>query len=225
MLKRVQFPRFVKSHPIQRFQQSKLSTVAQPPKKQPWFAIAALTLLAGGGYYFYDSNKQPNYQQIYNDVANVLENVDYEDGSFGPILVRLAWHCSGTFDKTTGTGGSNGATMRFKPESLHGANAGLSIAREQLEPLKEKYPKLSYGDLWTLAGVVAIQEMGGPKIKWRPGREDKAEQDCTPDGRLPDGSKSFGHLRDIFYRMGFNDQEIVALSGAHVLGRCHTDRR
>lgn len=29
------------------------------------------------------------------------------------------------------------------------------------------------------------------------------------------------HLRDIFYRMGFNDQEIVALSGAHALGRCH----
>lgn len=24
--------------------------------------------------------------------------------------------------------------------------------------------------------------------------------------------------------MGFNDQEIVALSGAHSLGRCHTDR-
>jgi Peroxidase len=27
-----------------------------------------------------------------------------------------------------------------------------------------------------------------------------------------------------FYRMGFSDQEIVALSGAHALGRCHTDR-
>jgi cytochrome c peroxidase len=24
--------------------------------------------------------------------------------------------------------------------------------------------------------------------------------------------------------MGFNDQEIVALSGAHALGRCHGDR-
>lgn len=27
-----------------------------------------------------------------------------------------------------------------------------------------------------------------------------------------------------FYRMGFTDQEIVALSGAHTLGRCHPDR-
>ena len=32
------------------------------------------------------------------------------------------------------------------------------------------------------------------------------------------------HIRDIFYRMGWNDQEIVALSGAHALGRCHPDR-
>lgn len=32
------------------------------------------------------------------------------------------------------------------------------------------------------------------------------------------------HLRDIFYRMGFEDAEIVALSGAHTLGGCHADR-
>ncbi len=30
------------------------------------------------------------------------------------------------------------------------------------------------------------------------------------------------HIREIFYRMGFNDREIVALLGAHALGRCHT---
>ncbi len=46
------------------------------------------------------------------------------------------------------------------------------------------------------------------------------ETKCPPDGRLPDAAKGPPHLRDIFYRMGFNDQEIVALSGAHALGRC-----
>lgn len=49
-------------------------------------------------------------------------------------------------------------------------------------------------------------------------------ENCTPDGRLPDGDKGADHIRKIFYRMGFNDNEIVALSGAHALGRCHTDR-
>jgi len=40
-----------------------------------------------------------------------------------------------------------------------------------------------------------------------------------------DGSGSAGdHLRRIFYRMGMNDQEIVALSGAHTLGRARPER-
>jgi hypothetical protein len=43
-------------------------------------------------------------------------------------------------------------------------------------------------------------------------------------GRLPDGAKGTGHIRFIFNRMGFNDREIVALSGAHSLGRCHSTR-
>jgi cytochrome c peroxidase len=44
------------------------------------------------------------------------------------------------------------------------------------------------------------------------------------DGRLPGADKKQDHLRDIFYRMGFDDREIVALSGAHTLAR-HTISR
>lgn len=88
----------------------------------------------------------------------------------------------------------------------------------------EKFPWISYSDLWTLGGVCAIQEMQGPTIPWRPGRQDRDVALCTPDGRLPDGAKEQKHLRAIFGRMGFDDREIVALSGAHALGRCHTDR-
>ena len=66
--------------------------------------------------------------------------------------------------------------------------------------------------------------MSGPAIPWRPGRQDREVAACTPDGRLPDGSKEQSHLRAIFGRMGFDDREIVALSGAHALGRCHPDR-
>jgi cytochrome c peroxidase len=116
--------------------------------------------------------------------------------------------------------------MRYK-EGEYGANAGLKVARDLLEPIKEKFPWISYADLWTLAGATAIEEMGGPEIKWQPGRTDYDDSDETklpPDGRLPDAARDAKHLRDIFYRMGFNDQEIVALSGAHSLGRCHTDR-
>ena len=65
---------------------------------------------------------------------------------------------------------------------------------------------------------------GGPKMPFRFGRKDAAEADCTPDGRLPDAKQACAHLRDVFGRMGFNDQEITALSGAHCLGRAHPDR-
>jgi cytochrome c peroxidase len=118
--------------------------------------------------------------------------------------------------------------MRFGPENAWGANAGLKIARDFLEPIKAKYPSLSYADLWTLAGCVAVESMGGPAIPWRCGRTDSAAPTTVPDGRLPvaDSGTSKAnaqHIRDIFGRMGFTDQEIVALIGAHAVGRCHTD--
>lgn len=47
--------------------------------------------------------------------------------------------------------------MRFQPESKHGANAGLNIARDLMEKVKQEFPWISYGDLWTLGGVAAIQ--------------------------------------------------------------------
>lgn len=93
------------------------------------------------------------------------------------------------------------ALAGFAPESKHAANNGLAIARDLMEKIHAKYPEISYGDLWTLAGVCAVQELGGPTVPWRAGREDAFETSCTPDGRLPDAGKKQDHIRDIFYRM------------------------
>jgi len=170
-------------------------------------------------------DEKVDYDKVRKDIAKILDVEEYDDGSYGPVLVRLAWHASGTYDKKDGTGGSEGAKMRFPPESDHDANNGLYVARKLLEPIKAKHPGISYADLWTLAGAVAIEEMGGPKIPWRPGRKDATDgKECTPDGRLPDAVKGQDHVRQIFSRMGFDDQETVALIGAHALGRCHRDR-
>ncbi len=62
--------------------------------------------------------------------------------------------------------------------------------------------------------------MGGPVIPWRPGRTDADDGSKTvPDGRLPDASQGAAHIREVFGRMGFNDEEMVALIGAHALGQ------
>ncbi|KAK7418218.1 heme peroxidase [Neonectria magnoliae] len=226
--------------PRQAFRQNGRRYYSSEPAQKSsnlWIYLTGAAVAGGAGYYFLGTGlpgaasakvvnpTKEDYQKVYNEIAARLEeNDDYDDGSFGPVLLRLAWHASGTYDKETGTGGSNGATMRFAPESDHGANAGLLAARKFLDPVKEKFPWITYSDLWILGGVCAIQEMQGPIIPYRPGRSDRDVTACSPDGRLPDATKSHGHLRDIFYRMGFNDQDIVALSGAHALGRCHTDR-
>jgi len=142
-----------------------------------------------------------------------------------PMIVRLAWHASGTYSAKDNTGGSNGATMRFAPESEDDANAGLSIARDLLEPVAKAHPEISRADLWVAAGCVAIEFMGGPPIPFNFGRSDAPSgASCPVVGRLPDASQGAQHLRDVFYRMGFDDRDIVALSGAHTLGRCHETR-
>lgn len=111
-------------------------------------AVLYLAVVGFVGYYLRARrnlglrNSKPmkeDYQKVYNEITRLLGvDCNYDDGSYGPILVRLAWHASGTYDARTGTGGSNGATMRFCPESSHGANAGLDIARHFLEPVKSK---------------------------------------------------------------------------------------
>ena len=172
-------------------------------------------------------------QAVKKSIAALIED-DMERRGDGTSLtgtfVRLAWHCAGTYSKVDGSGGSNGARMRFAPEADWGANAGLDLPRKLLESVKEKHPDISYADLYTLAGVVAVEEAGGPKIAFRLGRTDAESGETSPkECGLPDADKgsrkgTTQHVRDVFYRMGFSDREIVALLGAHALGRCHTDR-
>ncbi|CAM0911698.1 unnamed protein product [Alopecurus aequalis] len=141
--------------------------------------------------------------------------------SCAPIMLRLAWHDAGTYDVNTRTGGANGS-IRYEEEYTHGSNAGLKIAIDLLDPIKAKCPKITYADLYQLAGVVAVEVTGGPTVEFVPGRRDSSV--CPREGRLPDAKRGAPHLRDIFYRMGLTDKDIVALSGGHSLGKAHPDR-
>eukprot|EP00934_Nitzschia_sp_Nitz4_P002373 Nitzschia sp. Nitz4//scaffold166_size90379//89403//90388//NITZ4_005075-RA/size90379-augustus-gene-0.8-mRNA-1//1//CDS//3329538250//2368//frame0 len=166
----------------------------------------------------------------------------------GPILVRLAWHDSGTFDKDVkgewpAAGGAVGS-IRFEPEINHGANAGLANGLKLLAPVKEAFPAISYADILQMGSARAVETAGGPNLGIKYGRVDSTgPEHCSPEGNLPDAeagpngkyggtsgtapteSTEVGdHLRKVFYRMGLNDEEIVALSGAHTLGRAYANR-
>lgn len=158
-------------------------------------------------------------KKVREAILEVIESDSERRGdgtSLYGTFIRLAWHCCGTYKAADGTGGPNGAKMRFEPESKYPNNAGLDLARAKLEPVKAKFPELSYADLYTYAGVVAVEEAGGPKIPFRLGRVDAVDgSESDPNDRLPNADmgsrvKTIEHVRDIFYRMGFNDGEIVA---------------
>ena len=36
--------------------------------------------------------KPLDYQEVYNAIADILDDDSYDDGSYGPLFVRLAWH-------------------------------------------------------------------------------------------------------------------------------------
>lgn len=138
-----------RQHSGRRFYSSEGPAPPKSSSSTPLLLAAVAGLIGGGGYLYSQSGsgasakafvpKQEDYQKVYDVIAKRLEEKDdYDDGSYGPVLLRLAWHCSGTYDAQTGTGGSNGATMRFAPESDHGANAGLKTARDFLEPVKRQ---------------------------------------------------------------------------------------
>jgi len=167
-----------------------------------------------------------------------------EKQNCNPIFVRLAWHDSGTYDKARtefpDRGGANGSII-YAPEINHGANNGLNKAVRFLEPYKAEYPLVSWADLIQMASAVSIEHAGGPKIAMKYGRQDVSGPEGCPDtasrntaanAGLPDAAMPFGcgaqdaptHLRNVFHRMGFNDQEIVALSGAHTIGRAFKER-
>jgi len=164
-----------------------------------------------------------DYEMIANTIRERMPDASWDDGSFAPLLFRLGWHSSGTYSQADGTGGSNGATMRFMPESAYDADKGLGVARDFLDLVKDMYPEISYSDLWILASYVAIEALGGPKIEFQGGRADAVSgMACPVDGRLPDGNKGADHIRSVFNRMGFEDREIVALiGGGHTVGRMH----
>lgn len=147
----------------------------------------------------------------------------------GPIMIRAAWHDSGTYDvNKPGIGGANGS-IRLSNEIGHAANAGLDKAMGYAQKFKDKYPILSVADILQMASAEAIALMGGPAIDMRYGRLDADE--CPAEGNLPAGNAPFPrdvnskqHLRDVFHRMGFSDRDIVALSGAHTVGRAFKER-
>tara|TARA_R110001606_G_scaffold8070_1_gene35577 strand:+ start:5186 stop:7360 length:2175 start_codon:yes stop_codon:yes gene_type:complete len=131
----------------------------------------------GKDFNYREELKKLDVQALKQDLQDLM--TDSKDwwpadwGHYGGLMIRMAWHAAGSYRLFDGRGGGGTGNQRFAPLNSWPDNGNLDKARRLLWPIKKKYGnKVSWADLYILAGNVAYESMGFKTFGFAFGRED-----------------------------------------------------
>ena len=140
----------------------------------------------GENFNYREEFKKLDYSALKADLRAVLTDSQEwwpaDWGSYIGLFIRMAWHGAGTYRTVDGRGGAGRGQQRFAPLNSWPDNVSLDKARRLLWPVKQKYgQKISWADLYMLAGNVALENAGFRTFGFGAGREDVWEPDLDVD--------------------------------------------